>query len=342
VLDSKQVLVIVKEDLRRIYIWKGVNAHVRKKFIASRIAAELQSNLVVIGHLHRCKIISVDQGDEPDEFMSAFGLKEVEVPKFIERDSEEFKLLHATTIKEVAEISDKEVYRWNGPPPTLNSAVESPVIVKKMEKEISIGPKQLATSFTTPKLDNKHLIEKIVKNEVPTNFKRQNLILGSFQIYGAAVKKTKVFDEEVEETEWELVNSIPKGLIELTNRTIRLYTNSNSGKIEGIEILQKLDVPKLVKKVSEKKEEINYNTWTVSNLKLYCKKNNIDVPSSYKKAEIIELILNRSPRERPEQWINYNKWTVKQLKEYCEENEINVLSSYRKADLVKLVKEHQK
>ncbi|MFX1448437.1 MAG: hypothetical protein ACFFCG_09930, partial [Promethearchaeota archaeon] len=26
VLDSKQVLVIVKEDLRRIYIWKGVNA----------------------------------------------------------------------------------------------------------------------------------------------------------------------------------------------------------------------------------------------------------------------------------------------------------------------------
>ncbi|MHA1240527.1 MAG: hypothetical protein ACTSQU_07000 [Promethearchaeota archaeon] len=47
VLDPNQVLIIVKEGLRRIYIWKGVNSHVRKKFIASRIAAELQNDLVV-------------------------------------------------------------------------------------------------------------------------------------------------------------------------------------------------------------------------------------------------------------------------------------------------------
>ncbi|MHA2290247.1 MAG: hypothetical protein ACXABG_15785, partial [Promethearchaeota archaeon] len=60
ILNPHQVLVIVKEDLRRIYIWKGVNSHVRKKFISSRIAAELQNDLVVKAHFHRCKIISVD------------------------------------------------------------------------------------------------------------------------------------------------------------------------------------------------------------------------------------------------------------------------------------------
>ncbi|GAH92087.1 unnamed protein product, partial [marine sediment metagenome] len=32
ILDPNQVLIIVKERLRRIYIWKGVNSHVRKKF----------------------------------------------------------------------------------------------------------------------------------------------------------------------------------------------------------------------------------------------------------------------------------------------------------------------
>lgn len=339
ILNPHQVLVIVKEDLRRIYIWKGVNSHVRKKFIASRIAAELQNDLVVKAHFHRCKIISVDQGDEPDEFMRAFGLSSVEVPNILEIDSKEYKEVHASTIKEVAEISDKEVHRWSGPPPTLNGAIEPPIMEIKAEKEIS---QKVIQQPTPPKIENEHLIEKIVNNEVPANFKRQNLILGNFQLYGAAVKTANVFGEEVEETVWEPVNSIPKGPIELTNRTIRLYTNGSSGKIEGIEILQKLDAPKIVRKVSEIKDEIDYNTWTVSNLKLYCKKNNIRVPSSYRKAQIIELILSGPSQESIDNWVDYNRWTVKQLKEYCNENGIKVLSSYKKADLIKLVKEHQK
>jgi hypothetical protein len=351
VLDSNQVLVIIKEDLRRIFIWKGVNSHVRKKFISSRVASELQNDLVVKAHFHRCKIISVDQGDEPDEFMRAFGFTAVELPKFIERDSEEYRQIHATTIKEVAEMSDKEVHTWSGPPPVLDDEFAPPVIAAKVGKELIAEPKQFTlpkipatpiVSTISPKVNNKHMIEKIVSNEVPTNFKRQNLILGNFQLYGATVKKANVFGEEVEETVWEPVSSIPKGPIELTNRTIRLYTNGTSGKIEGIEILQKQDAPKLVRKVEEIKDEIDYNSWTVSNLKLYCKKHNIRVPSSYRKAQIIELILKGPPEESIDNWVDYNRWTVKQLKEYCSENNIKVLSSYRKAELVKLVKEHQK
>jgi len=339
ILDTHQVLVIVKEDLRRIYIWKGVNSHVRKKFIASRIAAELQNDLVVNGHFHRCKIISVDQGDEPLEFMRAFGLKSAEVPEYLERDSVEFKKLHASSLTESAETRDKEIHGWTGPPPTLKGTVKRPVITKKVDKAISPKPQR---SIKPPQLTNKSLIEKIVNNDVPASFKRQNLILGNFQIYGAAVKKAKVFGEEVEEVDWELVNSIPEGPIELTNRTIRLYTNGNSGTIEGIEILQKLDTPKTVEKVDIEQEEIDYNSWTVSNLKLYCKEKNIHVLSTYRKAQIINLIQNAPPQESIEQWNDYNKWTVKQLKEYCKENDIKLLSSYRKADLVKLVKEYNK
>jgi hypothetical protein len=341
VLDSNQVLVIVKEDLRRIFIWKGVNSHVRKKFISSRVAAELQKDLVTKAHFHRCKIISVDQGDEPEEFMRAFGLTAVEVPKFIERESEEFRQIHATTIKEVAKMSEKEVHTWSGPPPTLEDEGLPQVIPKKQFALPKIPATPIASTIS-PKVNNKHIIEKIVNNEVPPNFKRQNLILGTFQLYGATVKKANVFGEEVEDTVWDPVNSIPEGPIELTERTIRLYTNGSSGKIEGIEILQKLDAPKLVRKVDEIKEEINYNSWTVSNLKLYCKQNNIRVPSSYRKAQIIELIRKGPPKESIDNWVDYNRWTVKQLKEYCHENNIKVLSSYRKADLIKLVKEHQK
>lgn len=339
ILNPHQVLVIVKEDLRRIYIWKGVNSHVRKKFIASRIAAELQNDLVVNAHFHRCKIISVDQGDEPNEFMRAFGFNLTAVPEILERDSKEFRQLHETSIKEVAEISDKEVHKWTGPPPMLNDEVKTPVAVKKKEEKVIYKPE---SSFKPTKIENERVLDKIVNNEVPANFKRQNLIIGNFQIYGAAIKKAKVFGEEVEEVEWELVNSVPEGPIELTDRTIRLYTNGKSGTIEGIEILQRLEAPKIVEKVAESQDKVDYSSWTVSNLKLYCKEKNIRVPSSYRKAQIVSLILNGPPQKSAEQWVDYNKWTVTQLKEYCKENNINVVSSYRKADLVKIVKEHNK
>jgi len=339
ILDPNQVLIIVKEGLRRIYIWKGVNSHVRKKFIASRIAADLQSDLVVNGHFHRCKVISVDQGDEPNEFMEAFDFESIKVPEVLERDSAEFKQLHASSSKQYGGSSDKKVHGWNGPPPTFNETAKSMKISKKADKDISpnIYPKPKKSI-----IDNKNVIDKIVNTKIPANFKRQNLILGNFQIYGAAVKKAKVFGKEVEEIEWEPVNSIPEGPIVLKDRTIRLYVDVNLSSIEGIEILQKLDTPEIEEKAEEKKEEIDYKSWTVSKLKLYCKENNIKVPTSYKKAQIINLILGGPPQEITEQPLDYNKWTVKLLKEYCKENNLEVLSSYRKADLVKLVKEHKK
>ena len=228
VLDSNQVLIIVKEGIRRIFIWKGVNSHVRKKFIASRVAAELQNDIVVDGHLHRCKIISVDQGDEPNEFMKAFNFNTIETPEFLERDSKEFKQLHTSSPKVSAETSDKMVHGWNGLPPTLNDKIKSPAIVKKADKGIVSKPKQ---SIKASKLDNEKIIDKIVKSKIPANFKRQNLILGNFQIFGVAVKKAKVFGKEVEETVWEPVTSLPEGPIELNDRTIRLYVDGNSESI---------------------------------------------------------------------------------------------------------------
>ncbi len=78
-LNPEQVLIILRKDLERIFIWKGVNSHVGEKFIASRVAADLQSDLDNKGHFHRCKIISVDQGDEPTEFLDAFGLDSMKI-----------------------------------------------------------------------------------------------------------------------------------------------------------------------------------------------------------------------------------------------------------------------
>ena len=79
ILHSKQVLVILRWDLRRIFIWKGSASPVKKRFISARIATELREE--VKGGV---KIVSVDQGDEVEEFLDAFELESMPVTDTLE------------------------------------------------------------------------------------------------------------------------------------------------------------------------------------------------------------------------------------------------------------------
>jgi len=333
ILNPYQVLVIVKEGLRRIYIWKGVKSPVRKKFIASQVAAQLQNDLVVNGHFHRCKIISVDQGDEPHDFLRAFDFESTEIPEILEANKSEFGQIQPVSISKTSKTIEKKVYQWGGPPPVLKA--NSTNIKQAIESDREIRPKS-KDIIKLPELDTKKIIEKIIANEVPANFQRLKLILGNFEIYGAVIKKAKIFGKEVEEVDWEPVNSLPHDVVELDNRTLRIYFDGENGTIEGLEILQKMSAPQIEKKVSK----LDYNKWTVKDLKQYCQEHDIKIPLWYKKADIIKHIQHGPTQDATEQKVDYNKWTVKLLKEFCQKNEIKVRTSYRKADLVRLVKEY--
>lgn len=78
-LHSKQVLIIVRRDLKRIFIWKGSAAPVKKRFISSQVAINLRDDLT-----ENCRIVSVDQGDEAQEFLDAFGLESIPATEFLD------------------------------------------------------------------------------------------------------------------------------------------------------------------------------------------------------------------------------------------------------------------
>jgi len=61
-LNPEQVLIIIREDLRRIYIWKGAKSPVRKRFISSRVALDILRDLKQKDRDY--KIISIDLIDE--------------------------------------------------------------------------------------------------------------------------------------------------------------------------------------------------------------------------------------------------------------------------------------
>ncbi len=82
-LHPEKTIIIVREELRRIYLWKGAKSTVRKRFLSSRVATEIQGELMKNG-FHRCKVISVDQGDEVEEFLNVFGLESMKVSEKLE------------------------------------------------------------------------------------------------------------------------------------------------------------------------------------------------------------------------------------------------------------------
>ncbi len=267
ILHPYQVAIIVKEDLRRIYIWKGFTSSVRKKFIASRVASELQQELVTNAGFHRCKVISVDQGDEPREFLDSFG--------FEKQENQEVAEIEQPEVKDEFNLKTQETHKKNPPSNHINNS----------KSFVSKSFKQVKSEKTS-----REIFEKIIQNEVPKNYKRKNVLTGQNILYGEIFKKANIFGETIEEREWQPVSNLPREIFELEGHKLRIYFNNELGMIEAIEVLEILDGVPRPKKEDKEKGKIDYNKWTVKQLKEFCKENNISVSSSYRKADIVRLV----------------------------------------------------
>jgi len=133
ILHSKQVLIIVRRDLKKIFIWKGSASPVKKRFISSRVASTLRDELE-----ENCRIISVDQGDEVQEFLNAFGLESMPVTEVLEDMRYERNL-------------EKEG----------NQFQESKVLMPKMKSKSKIKLKE-SPILDLPKKDRKKIIQLLI------------------------------------------------------------------------------------------------------------------------------------------------------------------------------------
>ena len=342
-LHPEEVFVIVKEELRRIFIWKGAKSPVRKRFISSRVASGLQEEVVKVAAFHRPKIVSVDQGDEPVEFLRAFGLESMEVTerledmRYVRNIEKEAPGKFGTILDEDGKKEEKEEEEYFSP------ALQE---LQKKGKKIdidSIGGATIKKSVPTPTTkarpapasqpsrtyvpypskpsggaagrtvgmsqeQQKKLMDKILENDVPDNFKRLNLIVGT-TLFGAVSKKSSVFGKEVETTEWQPVTDVPEGPIEINDHKVRVYFDADKGIVEAVEILaQDEDAPKKApaKETPAKKEpeaepdrEVDLKSMTVKNLKTYASEHDIELASNLKKAEIIKTIKESEEEDKP-------------------------------------------
>lgn len=310
VLHPEQVLVIVKEDLRRIFIWKGAKSPVRKRFISSRVAQDLQTELQAESKYHRCKIISVDQGEEIDEFLSAFRLESMQVTEKLKdmyyvRNIERNKMQESGLIdkpKQTVKKEEEKPYYSPALQDTSNKPIISSITIPAKSKEKLITkPLHVKETVVISEEQNKIIKEKILKTEPPENYERENLIIGH-SLYGAVSKKVKVFGKDVEEIIWEPVKKFPSQMVELEDHRVRIYFDKEKEIVEAMEILKLKNTTQKAKEkesITESESgkgevkaqgELNLESWTIKDLRKFCSENSIDVPPSARKAEVLKAI----------------------------------------------------
>ncbi len=112
-LKIESAFLIINLEINRIYLWKGVRSSVRKRFLGSRAATVVQGDIMKQG-LKRCKVIAVDQGDEPEEFLNVFGLESMEVKEEDRPEDKHYVRNIEREEKRIAEIKSTKLVGTEG------------------------------------------------------------------------------------------------------------------------------------------------------------------------------------------------------------------------------------
>ena len=263
-LNSADVWLMVRQDLRRLFIWKGPTSPVRKRFISSRVAAEIQENLRKGGGRH-LKIVSCDAGDEPIEFLSAFDLEPYEVTeqlqdmrytRNIDREKEKQDALKkklearkkkkaytSPLLKEAQEkgnlnldesVDVPEIKKVSAPPPEIKK-VSAPPPKKKVTPKPKAKPKSTITRSES--LDYEEILKRILDNEPPNGLKRMNIIIEGI-LYSPAISTSKVLGKTIEKETWMSVTELPDSIIDMESKIIRFFSSKDKTSIEAIELYE--------------------------------------------------------------------------------------------------------
>ena len=282
--SSEGVYLFVRFDLRRIFIWKGPKSPVRKRFISSRVGSKLQEESSKVGmHL---KIVSVDAGDEPIEFLRAFNTEPYKITDgeklddmYYIRNDERRKMEEEKLAKEIKSKSREKEEYWspvleeekrmkqmqkakekaasttqeiaNSLSPDLSKKKNfSPKVIKKAVLARSHEPYASGkkTSSNVSEEDERAILDLILTHDCPEGLERLNIIIGT-SLYSPKKTISSVFGKTVEDVQWDKVGQVPDGNIDIDTNLLRAYCKNN--KVEGLVLFQAGTSSPSKKKVKE-------------------------------------------------------------------------------------------
>lgn len=224
VLSSEKVLIVIAENNKKIYLWKGKNSPVSKKFIGARQASGLRTEY---GFAY--KVVAMDETDEEADFLALIGMKPSKKPKAAPAPAPE-------TVTEPVTEPEPTPKPTPKPKPTAQKLVtaEAPAPEPKVTIKTQPSPRVTTAQVEQPRVNENEIMAKLEKIEVPKGLARE-LVISGHALYAIKESKTSVFGKESFEKRLERVNP-PEGIFLAEDFIPRILVEN--GVVQAIEFLK--------------------------------------------------------------------------------------------------------
>jgi hypothetical protein len=227
-LKSDECYVIVADDVRKVYLWKGINSNVRSKFIGAKRSQEIRGQVGM-----HYSVDALDEGEETPEFITLIGGKtEAGIAKEIKAEKPA-----PVNAPSVHPLREKDPFGVPEPAEGMNIAgskdrtLENTGPLYRGTESLSAFMKEEGT------INFEEIMRKLEEIKMPDGFERELIIIGNHAY--SVVEKVQNFLGKKEVTkEISKVGAIPEGVFFAEDYSPRIL--SEDGKILAIEFLKRI------------------------------------------------------------------------------------------------------
>ncbi len=248
-LDPKSVICIIDEVSKSIFLWKGSQSGIRKKFIGARVATNLRSE-----HGFHFKVKPLDEGEEPPAFFSALDMvgavapppkPKAHGPPPAPQESAPAGMPAASAPKKPTVPT--ETPQAPPPTPTAPPPTRPTTPPPKPRTTTTTPPPRPPTTTTRPSttaaptrvsVDQSiidQMISELEQTDPPEGYQRELLIVYN-ELYTVVEHRKVVFGRETVEHRFEKVKDPPEGTFMAEGFIPRVIVKD--GKVLGIELLK--------------------------------------------------------------------------------------------------------
>jgi hypothetical protein len=223
-LKTDECYVLVADETRKVYLWKGIKSSVRSKFIGAKRSQEIRGQVGM-----HFSVIPLDEGEEDPEFLKLIGGKtEGSIAKEITSEPVNAPSVHP--------LREKNIFGAPEPAQGMNIAGSKTRLAE------NTGPLYRGDGSTTAliqeevQVDFQEIMKKLEEIKMPAGFERELIIIGN-QAYSVVERVQQFLGDKQVTKEISKVGAIPEGIFFAENYSPRIL--SENGKILAIEFLKR-------------------------------------------------------------------------------------------------------
>ncbi len=239
VLKTDECYVIVADDVRKVYLWKGLKSSVRSKFIGAKRSQEIRGQV----GMHYA-VVPVDESEEDSDFIELIGghteagiakeIKGVDVAPQSKPPLREKNVFSAPKPAEGMNIAGSKERAAQNIGPLYRGADSMPDFIQEQSQ-----------------VNFQQVMQKLEEIQIPPGFERELIIIGN-QAYSIVEKVQQFLGKKEVSKEISKVGSIPEGIFFAESYSPRIL--SENGKIIAIEFLKRVSTKTKPVEMKSKRE----------------------------------------------------------------------------------------